>query len=75
MPEYFYRIRFRGALDARQAAWFDGLCLNPAGEEGESLLLGWLSEKAALHGVIARIHGFGLEVLSVEKFNAGTEII
>ena len=74
MPEYFYRIRFRGALDERQAAWFDGLCLNPAGE-GESLLLGWLSEKAALHGVIGRIRGLGLEVLSVEKFNAGTEIV
>ncbi len=74
MPEYFYRIRFRGALDPRQAGWFEGLCLNPAGE-GETLLVGWLSEKAALHGVIAPLRALGLELLSVERLNAGTEII
>ena len=57
-----YHIRISGALDAKWAAWFEGLVMTSRAH-GETLLSGTVVDQAALHGVLGRIHGLGLPLL------------
>jgi hypothetical protein len=60
----FCEIRVRGHLSTGWSAWFDGLdvanCPN-----GEVLLSGALPDQAALFGVLNRLHGLNLRLLSL----------
>jgi hypothetical protein len=49
-----YEIRLTGHLDARWAAWFDGLTVGHE-SDGTTVLSGPIADQAALHGVIQRI--------------------
>ena len=57
-----YHIRVKGRLDPRWAAWFDGFAMSVR-EDGTTLLSGAVADQAALHGVLDRLHGLGLELL------------
>src|SRR3954454_4764524 len=46
-----YEIRLQGRLDARWAAWFDGLSLTTE-SGGTTLLRGPVADQAALHGLL-----------------------
>jgi len=61
----YYRIRVKGALDDKWADWFDGLTIEPA-ENDEALLIGPVTDQAALHGMLAKIRDLGLTLLSVQ---------
>ena len=62
-----YRIRVRGILDAsRWAAWFDGFAVTPEAN-GDTTLVGEVTDQAALHGLIGRIGDLGLTLLAVER--------
>ena len=59
-----YEIRLQGRLDERWAAWFDGMTLE-AEPGGVTVLRGEVADKAALHGLLARLRDLGLPLISV----------
>ena len=59
-----YEIRVKGHLDARWAAWFDGLTLTH-GSDGTTIIHGPVADQAALHGVLQKIRDLGLPLISV----------
>ena len=59
-----YAIRLKGRLDARWAAWFDGLSLTHEGD-GTTVLQGPVVDQAALHGLLQRVRDLGLPLVSV----------
>jgi hypothetical protein len=71
LPEY-YEIRIKGLLDQHWSDWFAGLQLTHL-QEDETLLSGPLPDQAALHGVLSRIGDLNLTLLSIERFERGTE--
>ena len=65
--ENLYRITVKGALDSRWAGWFNGLQLEPLGEN-KTILIGRVVDQAALHGILGKIRDLGLTLLSVCMF-------
>jgi len=63
-----YEIRLQGHLDARWAAWFDGLSLSTA-DDGTTALRGPVLDQAALHGVLDRVRDTGLPLISVTQLD------
>jgi hypothetical protein len=59
-----YEIRVKGRLDARWAAWFDGLTLTHA-SDGTTIIHGPVADQAALHGLLQKIRDLGLPLISV----------
>ncbi len=59
-----YEIRVRGNLGAEWSDWFDGLSLTP-GDNGETILLGWIDDQPALMGVLEKLCALGLPMISV----------
>ena len=60
----WYEIRLKGRLDARWAAWFDGLSLTHEGD-GTTVIHGPVVDQAALHGVLQKVRDVGLPLVSV----------
>jgi hypothetical protein len=65
-----YDIRLRGHLEARWAAWFDGLTVS-RGPDGTTLLSGPVADQAALHGVLNKVRDLGLPLVSVTRVGPG----
>jgi hypothetical protein len=61
-----YEIRLAGHLDARWAAWFDGLTVSHQGD-GTTLISGPIPDQAALHGLLQRVRDLGLLLVSVTR--------
>jgi hypothetical protein len=59
-----YEIRLKGHLDARWAAWFDGLALTH-GSDGTTIIHGPVADQAALHGLLQKTRDLGLPLISV----------
>ena len=59
-----YEIRLRGHLDARWAAWFDGLNLTHEGD-GTTVIRGAVADQAAMHGLLQKVRDIGLPLVSV----------
>lgn len=59
-----YEIRLRGHLDARWAAWFDGLRLSLE-SDGTTVIHGPVADQAALHGLLQKVRDTGLLLVSV----------
>ena len=66
----WYEIRVKGHLDARWAAWFDGLTLTH-GSDGTTIIHGPVADQAALHGVLQKIRDLGLPLISVNHVAPG----
>jgi hypothetical protein len=64
-----YEIRVAGVLDARWAAWFNGLQMSGQGDE--TVICGLLADQAALHGVLTKVRDLGLCLLSVRRLDTG----
>lgn len=71
MPE-FYEIKIKGHLDQHWSEWFAGFKLAYL-EEDETLLSGWLTDQAALHGLLERIRDFNLTLLSITRSGTSNE--
>jgi hypothetical protein len=61
-----YEIRVGGHLDARWAAWFDGLSLTHE-HDGTTVIRGPVVDQAALHGLLQRVRDLGLPLISVTQ--------
>ena len=59
-----YEIKVKGGLDARWAAWFDGLTVTAV--QDETIITGRIADQPALHGLLARIRDLGLPLVSVQ---------
>src|SRR5687767_5896198 len=59
-----YEIRLRGRLEARWAAWFDGLSLTHE-RDGTTVLRGPVADQAALHGLLQKVRDLGLPLIAV----------
>lgn len=66
-----YEIRITGALSPRWAGWFDGLAVIDAGH-GTTVISGPIADQAALYGLLQRIHGLGLPLISVTRLDPGS---
>ena len=58
-----YEIRVKGILDARWAAWFEGLQVSS--DEEETVIAGPVADQAALHGLLTKVRDLGLFLISV----------
>ena len=67
-----YEIRVTGHLNARWAAWFDGLSLTRA-EDGTTVLRGQIVDQAALHGVLQKLRDIGVPLISVTQLQSEGE--
>ena len=59
-----YEVRLKGHLDARWAAWFDGLTLTRE-DDGTTVIHGTIADQAALHGLLQKVRDTGLPLVSV----------
>jgi hypothetical protein len=59
-----YRIVVRSELNGRYAVAFEGMEMKAKG--GDTVLTGKIIDQPHLYGILERINGLGLELLSVE---------
>ena len=66
-----YRIVVRRELSARYAQAFEGMEMETKG--GMTVLTGEVIDQVQLHGIIDRIGGLGLELVSVQSLPQGIQ--
>ena len=62
-----YEISVQGVLDGRWAAWFEGLQVTDEGRQ--TVISGPVADQAALHGLLNKICGLGLVLVSVRRLD------
>jgi hypothetical protein len=62
----YYEIRIKGHLDKSWTDWFDALEIRHE-DNGETLIIGFLPDQAALHGILSRLRDLGIELISVNQ--------
>ena len=60
-----YRIVVDAELSERYAAAFEGMEIKTTG--GQTILTGEVKDQSHLHGILDRINGLGLKLVSVES--------
>jgi hypothetical protein len=63
-------IRIKGHLDPSWQDWFGGLEMVQQ-EDGTTLFSGSLRDQAALHGILTKMRGLSLTLLSLSTSEAG----
>lgn len=61
-----YEIVVRGRLGGPLVRWFDELEVRASGPDATHLI-GWFPDQPALHGVLTRLGGLGIELISVRR--------
>ena len=61
-----YELHVQGHLDRRWSEWFDGLNIHHQ-EDGRTVLVGQVTDQAALHGLLTKIRDLGLTLLQVKR--------
>ena len=59
-----YQIRVQGQLDESWSEWLGELAITPQ-PDGSTLLTGSIIDQAALHGILDKLYGLNLSILSV----------
>ena len=62
-----YEISVQGVLDECWAAWFEGLQVTDDGNR--TVISGPVADQAALHGLLNKICGLGLVLISVRRLD------
>jgi hypothetical protein len=62
----FFEIRVKGQLDASWSDWLEGLEVTLL-DNGEMILSGYIGDQAALMGVLNKVYGLNLALLSVSE--------
>lgn len=66
MAVQYYEIRVKGKLvGSYWSRWFEGLTVYPAGE-GETVIVGPVTDQAALHGLLGKVRDLGLPLVAVK---------
>lgn len=66
--ENVYEIRIEGHLPEHWSDWFEGVAVHNL-KNAETIITGELSDQAALFGVLHKIHGLNLRIISIEWKN------
>jgi hypothetical protein len=66
-----YRIVVRDELSKRYAAAFEGMEMET--KNGQTILTGEIIDQPHLYGILDRINGLGLELLSLQSLPEGTQ--
>lgn len=66
-----YSIRIKGHLDPSWQNWFGGLEMVQE-EDGTTLFSGPFQDQAALYGLLAKMRGLSLTLLSLSTSEAGS---
>ena len=61
-----YQIRIKGHLGHGWKDWFEDLSITLQ-DNGDTLLTGPVVDQAALHGLLKKVHDFGMPLISVER--------
>lgn len=61
-----YVIRIQGHFDPSWTAWFDDFSIT-CEPDGDTLLIGYIPDQAALYGLITRLQNMGITLLSVNQ--------
>ena len=67
----WYEIRLQGRLGPQWAARFDGMTLR-ALDNGTTVLVGPVTDQAALHGLLRRLADLGIPLLSLRQQNTNS---
>jgi hypothetical protein len=67
-----FEILVKGHLDRSWSDWLGGLEVRLV-DNGEMMLSGQIRDQAALMGILTRLHGLNLTLLSVSKANLENE--
>jgi hypothetical protein len=62
-----YQIVVNGRLSDRFASAFEGVVIEP--RPGQTALVGDFTDQAQLHGLLARLRDFGIELVSVNAIH------
>ena len=73
-----YQVRVEGRIGQRWLAWFDGLAINTADQDGEqadggpaiTTLTGVMPDQAALAGLLQKLYTLGLPLVEVRRKEA-----
>jgi len=71
-PPVIYQLRVKDHLDGEWAEWFAPLQIVNE-PNGEATLTGPVVDQAALHGLINKVFGLNLEVISVMRVTSPTQ--
>lgn len=65
----YYEFRVTGRLSQQGAGWFEGMSLTVDEEitPPQTIIRGYVLDRAALHGLINRIRDLGLTLVSVQR--------
>lgn len=63
-----YRIRVKGQLDPSWSDWLGGFTILPQGDDS-TILVGPIVDQAALQGILNKLYGMNLNLLSLERAN------
>lgn len=64
----FFEIHVKGHLDESWSDWLEGLEVKLV-DNGEMILLGHIGDQAALMGILNKLNGLNLTLLSVSEVN------
>ena len=67
-----YSIVIKENLDNQWADWFVGLTIS-INERNETVLTGFMTDQAELHGVLTRVRDLGLTLISVDRVHPNDE--
>jgi hypothetical protein len=70
----WYEIRVKGQLEPSWLDWFEGLQIQNL-ENGETSLIGLIADQMALRGVLDKLWGLGLTLLSLHRIEAEEAIL
>ncbi len=70
VPAVYYEIRIAGVLPAEALLDFDRLSASV--QQVETVVHGPLQDQAALHGLLARLETFGVQVIEVRRLQDET---
>lgn len=62
----YYEICVEGQLDSSWTEWFDGLQVVPQ-ENGETLIVGPVSDQALLQGILIKVFNLRLPLVSLKR--------
>ncbi len=68
---YFYEIRIEGQITDRWSDWFEGLTIRNVPDD-DTILSGMICDQAALFGVLNKIHGLNLKLVSINRIEERT---
>ncbi len=67
-----YQIVLQGHLSNQWSDWFEGFTIT-LDERGWTILVGLVTDQAALHGLLKVIRDLGIPLISVNRLDSGGE--